>query len=143
MNKKIKNIFFAICAGAIILAIPVLLAHHAPTQVDLVRLDAQEIAAQKEAAAQAEKQAARQARAARVYACSKDEDCIIVDKDPCGCSVGPKGVVAINVNYIVDFNAMNNQKTVTTTCSEKLSQEKECSPSAHAVCKARHCKIEY
>ncbi len=143
MNKHIKNIFFAVCAGAIILAIPMLLAHHTPLQVDLVKLDAQEIAAQKEAAAEAEKQAARQARAARVYACSTDEDCIIVDKDPCGCSAGPKGVVAINVNHIVDFNAMNNKNAVTSACAETVSQEKECSPSARPVCKARRCKIEY
>lgn len=143
MNKKIKNIFLLVCTGVIVFAIPMLLSHHTPTQVDLVELDAQEIAVQKEAAAQAEKQAARQARAMRVYACSTNEDCIIVDKDPCGCSVGPKGVVAINVNHIVDFNAMNNQKSVTSTCAEKVSQEKECSPSARPVCKARRCKIEY
>ena len=143
MNKQIKNVFLLVCAVVVVFAIPMLLSHHTPTQVDLVRLDAQEIAAQKEAAAQAEKQAARQARATRIYACSTDEDCIIVDKDPCGCSVGPEGVVAINVNHIVDFNTMNTHNTVASACGENVSQEKECSPSAHPVCKARRCKIEY
>ena len=93
--------------------------------------------------AAAEKEAQRQARARRVYSCKADEDCIIVDKDPCGCAIGPKGVVAINVNYLTDFNALNSQKMVTKSCSEVLSREKECSPSARAVCKAHTCKITY
>lgn len=143
MNKMIKNVFFIICTIGILFSIPLFLSHDSPIPVNLVKLDEQDLAAQKQIAAQAEKQAQRQARAARVYACNTDEDCIIVDKDPCGCSVGPKGVIAINVNHIVDFNALNNQASVTTACPETISQQKECSPTARPVCKAHRCKISY
>ena len=94
--------------------IPLFLAHDSPIEVNIPRLDAAEMAAQKEAAQQAEKQAQREARARRVYACQSDEDCIIVEKDPCGCAVGPKGVVAINVNFVTDFNTINNNKQIAT-----------------------------
>ena len=139
----IKNVFFIACTVIIILLIPFFLSHDSPIPVHIVQLDAQEIAAQKEASAQAEKQAQHQARIQRIYSCKTDADCIIVDKDPCGCAVGPKGVVSINVNYIVDFNNLNNRQSVTTSCSEKLSKEKECSPSARAICKANRCSIHY
>lgn len=142
MNQKIKTLFFVICITLIVLIIPLLLTHDTPIPVNLVQLDTQELAAQKQATAQAEKQAQRQARAARVYSCKADEDCIIVDKDPCGCAIGPKGVTAINVNYILDFNSLT-KSDVTTACPEKLSQEKECSSAAHPVCKANRCKISY
>ncbi len=143
MNKMIKNVFLLVCTVGIMCLIPVFLLHDSPIPVDIVRLDAQELAAKKEAAAKAEKQARSQARVRKVYACDVDEDCIIVEKDPCGCTIGPSGVTAINVNHILDFNSINNQKSVTKTCPEKVSREKECSPTAHPVCKAKRCSISY
>ncbi len=142
MNKMIKNVVLLVAMVGVLLLIPLFLMHDSPIQVEIPHLNAQEMAAKKEAAQQAEKQAQKEARARRVYACSVDEDCIIVDKDPCGCSIGPKGVVAINVNYITDFNAINRNMG-TKACPDTVSTEKECSESAQAVCRARTCKIKY
>jgi adenine-specific DNA glycosylase len=81
--------------------------------------------------------------ARRMYRCETDEDCVIVDKDPCGCWVGPSGVTAINVAYILDFNKMT-QKSLAKTCPDtEPSVDKECSPSARAVCKEKVCRIVY
>ncbi len=143
MKKKITDIFLLVCTIGVLLLIPVFLTHDSPISVEIPSINSEELAAQKEAAAQAEKIEARKARTRRIYSCEKDEDCIIVDKDPCGCSVGPQGVVAINVNYITDFNALNNTKMMTKACPTTFSTQRECSPSALGVCKARTCKIVY
>ena len=143
MKKLITNVFLLVCTVGVLLLIPLFLSHDSPIPVDIPQLSVEEMAAQKEAADKAAQEAARKARLARVYSCKQDEDCLIVDKDPCGCMVGPKGVVAININYITDFNAINKVKMVTKACPQKVSKEKECSPSARAVCKARRCKISY
>ena len=142
MNKMIKNVVLIAAITVVAFLIPLFLAHDAPIEVNIPQLDAAEIAAQKEAAQQAEKQAQREARIRRVYACQKDEDCIIVEKDPCGCAVGPKGLVAINVDFVTDFNTLNS-KQITTACPDTISTEKECSAEAQAVCRARNCKITY
>lgn len=142
MNKMIKNaVLIAITAGVVFL-IPLFLSHDSPIEVNIPQLNVQEIATKKEAAEQAEKQAQKEARVRRVYACQADEDCIIVDKDPCGCAVGPKGITAINVNFITEFNAMNNQQGA-KACPDTISTEQECSDSAEAVCVSRVCKIRY
>ncbi len=143
MKKIITNILLLACTVGVVLLIPLFLSHDSPIQVEIPQLDAAELAAQKEAAAQAEKAAARKARTNRIYSCQMDEDCIIVDKDPCGCAAGPKGVVAVNIDFITDFNATNHAGLVTKACSSTVSQEKECSPTAKAVCKARVCRITY
>ena len=142
MNKMIKNLVLIACTVGVVFLIPLFLSHDSPIPVEIPRLDAQEMAAKKEAAEQAERQAQKEARARRVYACKVDEDCIIVDTDPCGCALGPKGVTAINVNFITDFNAINAQ-SMTKTCPDTVSTERECSPNTEAVCRARTCKIQY
>ena len=142
MKKIIKNVFLLACAAGVVFLIPVFLAHDAPFPVDMVQLDAETIAAKKEAIAQAERQAQQKARIRRVYSCQTDGDCIIVDKDPCGCAVGPEGVVAINVNFITDFQNLNKTDTF-KACSGSVSKERECSPSARGVCEANMCKIVY
>lgn len=143
MKKLIQNIWLLICAGVILVSIPLLLSHNQTIEVSVPRLTQEELAEKKKAADQAAKAAQRKHRANRMYACKEDDDCIIVDKDPCGCTIGPKGVTAINVNYITDFDALNNTPFGTKTCPDTSSIEKECSPSAHAVCKSRTCKIAY
>lgn len=143
MNKMIKNLVLAGAAVGVLLLIPLFLTHDVPTEVvNIPYLDAQELAAQREAAEQAAKQAQKEVRVHRVYTCQTDEDCIIVEKDPCGCAVGPKGVVAINVNFVTDFNELNKQP-VTKACPDTVSDEKECSENAEAVCRAHMCKIIY
>ena len=143
MKKLVKNVILLTCTVGVVCLIGLFMTHDSPIPVDIPALDSAELAAKKEALAQAEKEAKRQARARRVYACKADDDCLIVDKDPCGCAAGPKGVVAINVNYITDFNEINAQRMVTKACAEKMSTEKECSKTAHPVCKAHTCKIAY
>lgn len=143
MKKIITNVFLLVCTAVVLLLIPLFMSHDSPIPVEIPHLSSEELAAQKEAAAKIEREAAQKARIQRVYSCKKNEDCIIVDKDPCGCAIGPKGVVAINVNYITDFDILNKAKMVTKTCPSKVSKVKECSPSAHGVCKAKTCKIAY
>lgn len=142
MNKMIKNVVLIAATAGVLFLIPLFLANNTPIEVDIPRLDAQELAAQKEAVQQAEKRAQKEVRNRRVYACQVDEDCIIVEKDPCGCAIGPKGVVSINVNFVTEFNALNSQQ-VTTACPDTVSTEKECSETAEAVCRAHTCKISY
>ena len=143
MKKAISNICLLVSTVVVLALIPLFMAHKSAIHVDIPRLNAQEMAAQKEAAEKAEQEAARKSRLHRIYACTQDADCLIVDKDPCGCAAGPAGVVAININRITDFNALNNSKMVTKACNSQVSVEKECSPSARAVCKAHTCKIAY
>ena len=142
MNKMIKNVVLIVVTAVVVFLIPLFLTHDSPTQVDVPHLNAQEIAAQKEATEQAEKQAQKEARIRRVYACQTEEDCIVVDKDPCGCAAGPQGVTAINVGQITAFNSINNQQGA-KACPDVISTEKECSATAQAVCVAHTCKIRY
>ncbi len=143
MKKVITNVCLGVCTVAVVLLIALFLSHDVPIQVEIPRLDAQELTAQKEASVKAEREATRKARMNRMYACSADEDCIIVDKDPCGCAAGPKGVVAINVNFITEFNKLNQTGLITKACSAEVSTQQECSPAAKAVCWVRRCKISY
>ena len=142
MKKMIKNVFLFACTVGVVMLIPVFLSHDTPFPVELVQLDAEAIAAKKEAASQAARKAQQKERIRRVHSCQTDEDCIIVDKDPCGCAAGPEGVVAINVNYITDFQKINKTSGF-KACPEIISRERECSPSARGVCKANACKIAY
>lgn len=143
MKKLITNTILLICMAGVLLLIPVFMTHNSPISVDIPQLSVEEMAAQKAAAAKAEHDAARKARLHRIHSCTEDSDCLIVDKDPCGCYVGPKGVTAINVNYITDFDALNSSKMGMKSCPSTLSTAAECSPSARAVCKARTCAISY
>lgn len=143
MKKKIKNITYVCMALIVLLLIPVFLMKEQPVEFNLPVLDLQEAALQEEAHEKAAKQSAKQAALRKIFRCKADEDCIIVDKDPCGCGIGPAGVTAINVEHTLTFNRIYS-KDITKTCPEGApSVEKECSPSAHAVCHANMCKIAY
>ncbi len=143
MKKMFSNIWLLTCTIVVLLLIPLFLSHDLPIAVHIPQLTKEELVAKKEATEKAEQEAARKARLNRIYSCKQDDDCLIVDKDPCGCAAGPSGVVAINVNYITDFNALNGAKMVTKACSPQVSTIKECSASARAVCNAHRCKITY
>lgn len=143
MKKIIKNTSLLVCAGVIAVLILLVLTNSAPIEINIPHITADELAAKKKEAAQAAKAEHRKQRLSKMYTCQTDEDCLIVDKDPCGCGVGPKGVTAINVGYITDFNEINNKTFGMISCPEKNSREKECSLSAHAVCQAKRCKIVY
>lgn len=143
MNKLIKNVILWTCAACVLLLIPILYSNDAPIQIDVPHLNLQELEEQ-EKQQQAEQARALEAiRKQRVNSCKRNDDCIIVDKDPCGCLVGPQGVTAINALYTLDFN-MLQAKTVTKACPDRApSKVRECSATARAVCVKRKCKIVY
>lgn len=143
MNKLLKKIILCVCTGAVLLLIPILYSHDTPIQIEVPHLNEQELAAQEKQQQEEQARAMEDMRKHRVYRCKRNDDCIIVDKDPCGCLVGPKGVVAINAMYTLDFN-MLQAKTVTKACPERAARPvRECSPSARAVCVKNLCKITY
>lgn len=143
MKKLIKNVL-CLCGAVLIGMILSLLMRNSTTlDVEVPVVHAEEITAKEEAQHKAAKESAARAMQRRIFSCAADEDCIIVDKDPCGCLVGPQGVTAINASYTIDFNKLQ-EKNVTKACPEVApSASQECSPTAHAVCEARTCKIAY
>lgn len=142
MKKGLKNLFYITGAVLIVLFLVVFFKYDSVMTFDFPDLNLEEMAAQEEAHKQSAQAAALRVRAKRIFSCEADEDCIIVDKDPCGCLVGPTGVTSINVNHILDFN--ETQKTITKACPDTpTSTQKECSPSAHAVCRKNTCTIVF
>ena len=143
MKAKLKTACLLICALGILSLIPVFLSKDEPITVSVPLLDAAQMEAKEAQEQKAAEQAAAQAKRRRLYSCTVDEDCIIVDKDPCGCLVGPQGVTAINAAYTLDFNKQQSN-LITKACPEgEPSMEKECSPTAQAVCEQNYCTIIY
>ncbi len=143
MKAKLKTACLLICALGILLLIPVFLSKDEPITVSVPLLDVAQMEAKEAQEQKAAEQAAAQAKRRRLYSCTVDEDCIIVDKDPCGCLVGPQGVTAINAAYTLDFNKQQSN-LITKACPEgEPSMEKECSPTAQAVCEQNYCTIIY
>lgn len=143
MKNKIINILYVCSAVFVLLWLFTLCKHAQPEQVYLPELNLQEIEAQEQAQQQAEHAAAERARVRRIFSCETDEDCIIVDKDPCGCWAGPSGVTAINSARALEFNRLQG-RALTKACPDgEPSKERECSPSARAVCQEKTCKIVY
>lgn len=150
MMNKIKQALLLLCALVVVVSIPVFLSKRSTIPADMPALSRADITAnQEEYKRLAEEQAAKEkaARLAKIrsanFVCQTDEDCIIVDQDPCGCLIGPKGVVAINASRALEFtNSLGN--VMAKACPEgEPSQEKECSPNARAVCRNKMCKIVY
>lgn len=143
MKNKIKNLLLLASAGCVLVLIPVFFAQDKPIEVTLATLTEKEFAAQQETQQKAAQATAQKAKVRRVFRCQADEDCIIVDKDPCGCLIGPEGVTAINASFTLDFDEMQS-KAVSKACPNRApSREKECSPSAVPVCRENICHIAY
>lgn len=143
MKNKLKNLVLLASAGCVLVLIPVFFTQDKPIEVTLPTLTEQKFTEQQEMQQKAAQATAQKARVRRVFRCQADEDCIIVDKDPCGCLIGPEGVTAINASYTLDFDKMQSG-AVTKACPDRApSQEKECSPSAVPVCRENVCRIEY
>lgn len=143
MKNKLKNLLLLACAGCVLVLIPVFFTQDKPIEVTIPTLTEKEFTAQQETQQKAAQATAQKARVRRVFRCQADEDCIIVDKDPCGCLIGPEGVTAINASYTLDFDKMQS-RAVTKACPDRApSQEKECSPSAVPVCRENVCRIAY
>ena len=148
--NKIKQILQLLCALAVIAAIPVVLSRREVIPTDMPALTREDIMAnkqdyEKQEAKQEEQERSRRAAKARAAysACTADEDCIIVDKDPCGCLVGPKGVTAINMARSLEFTKAQGNVMAKACPDGEPSQERECSPNARAVCRQKMCKIVY
>ena len=143
MKFRIREILLLCCALGALGLIPVFLSKDNPIEVTMPYLDKAQMAAKEAQQKKAAEESASQAKMRRMISCTVNEDCIIVDKDPCGCLVGPQGVTAINAAYTLDFNKMQSN-LVAKACPEGLpSTERECSPSAQAVCRENVCKIAY
>ena len=102
---------------------------------------AQQQMQKQQAAALAQKRAELEKK---MYKCETDAQCIVVDKDPCGCAKGPKSITAINEDFSLEFSDLIAKKfTGMEMCPDTESHEKECSPSARPACVEKHCKIIY
>ena len=98
MKKLIKSVL-CLCGAVLIgMLLSLLMRNSEPLDVEVPVLRAEEITAKEEAQHKAAQASAARAMQKRIFSCSTDEDCIIVDKDPCGCLVGPQGVTAINAD---------------------------------------------
>lgn len=143
MKFKIKEIILLVCALGALGLIPVFLSKDQPIEVSVPVLDLAQLEAKEAKQQQAAVESAEQAKMRRMVSCTVNEDCIIVDKDPCGCLVGPQGVTAINAAYTLDFNKLQSN-LVAKACPEGApSAERECSPSAQPVCLENVCRIAY
>lgn len=148
MSPKLKEMFFLLCAaGAILLAL-IFWARRGEITPDfplvtgeMVAADAEKNAKAAEAEMAANRAKQRAAQARKVYACEKDDDCMRVEKHPCGCSEGPDAITAVNAQMIVEFN--RTLPNVTAACAETASVERECSPSARPACVKNMCKMVF
>lgn len=138
-----KDIFLFLCAGLILLLLPVLWSNRSVIEISLPGISSSDLSARIEKQQQQARVSATRAKERRVYACEDDEDCIIVDKDPCGCLVGPQGVTAINALFTLEFNQLQ-KKSLMTPCPDRApSTERECSSTAQAICVNKTCQISY
>lgn len=151
MNHKIKGLILLICAALAALMTVVFFSRSTPIEAQMPLVTRQMID-ENQAEIQKQEQLRQSSAAARrraelenrLYQCQSGEECIIVDKDPCGCLKGPEGVTAINSAMSLDFSrAMEKQFAAATACPSAGSTERECSPSARAVCEQNRCKIVY
>ena len=143
MNKRIRDCVAFFCAVGLLVLLTMFMMHIRPIEVDLPQISMQDITAHQEKEQKKAQESAARAKIRKIYACETDEDCIIVDKDPCGCAAGPSGVTAINALYTLEFNSLNLKRSIAKTCAEIPSTEKECSPNAQAVCRSKTCTITY
>lgn len=143
MKTKIKALCLLVCAACMLVLIPVFLSKDNPIEISMPVMTEQQAAAQEQAHQKAAQASAKKAKVRRILRCETDDDCIIVDKDPCGCLVGPEGVTAINASYTLEFNKMQSGVLAKACPDSAPSQEKGCSPSAVAVCRENICEIDY
>lgn len=140
--KKLKNYLCVLGAGLVCLIGLGVYQNRTPIAVHIPEISTQELDARAEVAQQVATRSAAASWARKLVACSADEDCVIVDKDPCGCIAGPKGVMAINVDQLVSFN--ERQNALTEGCPDNPPSTKaECSPTARPVCRKQTCTIVY
>ena len=149
--NKMKGLVLLTCTVGVVLLTLVFFFRPEPIPVSITPVTTQMIAAneikmQEEEKRQQAQQAARQRADLehRLYRCQSNAECIIVDKDPCGCLRGPQGVTAINSNFSLEFSRLMQERySNTQVCPSVASTEEACAPTARAVCQANLCKIIY
>lgn len=151
MSYKIKSLLFVIGAAAALLLALYFFSKATPLEAQMSLLtmqmveDNQEQIRREETKRQNAEAARRKAALeAKLYQCSSDDECVIVDKDPCGCLKGPEGVTAINSSMSLEFSRMmEKQFAAATACPSVGLAERECSDTARAACRHNRCKIVY
>jgi hypothetical protein len=142
MKKGIKNIIYVVLTVLVAGVTFSVYQNNTPLTVDLPSLSLEQLQAKEEAVKENTQISAARSRHKKWTACEEDEDCIIIDQDPCGCLIGPKGVTAINVDFMQAYEDKHQNQT--TACPEgEPSQEAQCSPDAHPVCKNKVCTIMF
>ncbi len=150
MTSKIKGIFFLICA-VVVAWMALILSEEAPARINISRITPQMVEEYQDLldSKETKRQNATAARARaenenRMYRCEEDDECVIVDRDPCGCLKGPSGVTAINSEWSLEFSKfMEKQFSGATACPSTAVTEQECSEQARAVCRSNRCTIVY
>lgn len=151
MSMKIKGLILLVCAVGVLGLAASFFSRATPLKVQFIMLTpkmveenqkAIEAAKTKRENAMAEKERAELEK--KMYQCQTHNECIIVDKDPCGCFKGPEGVTAINAAYSLEFSRLlQEQSAVAEVCPAVASEERECSESARPVCRRNACTIIY
>lgn len=147
----IRSLVLLVCAAAVLLLAVVFYGRATKLEVTAPLLtremvnENQAVIAQRQRAQQhAESARKRAEEQSSLYQCKVDEDCIIVDQDPCGCLRGPSGVTAINAEQSLTFSRLMSRRFAQAiACPDEPSTVRECSVTAHAVCAENHCKIAY
>ncbi len=143
MKSKIKNLWWLICAALVLLSIPVFWANKTSIEVNIPSVSAEDLKERVEQTQKASQALALRDTKRRIFECKTDDDCIIVDKDPCGCIAGPSGVTAINAAMTIDYEKIYHPSVVKECPNKAPSKLRECSANAHPVCREKVCKIIY
>ena len=151
MTNQLKSILLFCCALIVLFFALFFYSRIVPIEVPLIAVTKQRVAETQEErhlqASKRQKEALARQKAElekKLYSCSSHEECIIVDKDPCGCLNGPEGVTAINSTMALEFSDFTRKQfSKATSCPNVGSLEKECSASARPVCLENKCKIIY
>lgn len=143
MKSKIKNIWWLVCAVLVLLSIPVFWANRTVIEVNIPLITGEDLKEKEEQTQKISHAVALRNTKRRIFECQVDDDCIIVDKDPCGCIAGPSGVTAINAAMTVDYENIYHPSQVKECPNKAPSVLRECSPRAQAVCREKTCKIIY
>ncbi len=151
MSQKIKGLFLLVCAAGVLILALSFFSRSTPIEVQMPLVTTQMVK-ENQAQLKSEEEQRQNAAAARkraetevrVRQCTADDQCIIVDRDPCGCLKGPEAVTAINSAMSLEFSQLVQSETFgSTVCPAVGSTERECSATARAVCQQNACTIIY
>lgn len=151
MSYKIKSLLFIVGSAAALLLALYFFSKAVPMEArmsvltkQMVEENQEQIRREETKRQNAETARRKAALEAKLYQCTANDECVMVDKDPCGCLKGPEGVTAINSSMSLEFSRlMEKQFSSATACPSVGSVERECSATARAECRHGRCKIVY